>query len=456
MLTQPISMKTYSYVLVAAVALSTTTLRAELPGYLTEAFRSVRWVAYSPTGGSPDLGATDAKDADKKRDEIRKDLAVLRKAGFGGIVTYGCDGLKGEIPRLAHERGINHIILGVYSPQNEDEINNAKAAAHLVDGYCVGNEGMGGEKRYTLDEVKSRMSELRKWSGKPVTTSEQIGDYLEERVPGLIEAGDWLFPNVHPWFHRQFEEPVASRWTKEQVEKLRAKAKEKGADGKVVICKEVGFPTAGDDEKRASEDAQGDYYVALRVLDVPFVYFEAFDQVWKQHLPIEPHWGLFTKDRMQKKAVAMIMRRPTQNSVQFTSPRLGERLECKLGQDGGIIQVRGTAHGIDKTRVPLLFVFPQDPGVYGWFLQLDPNGVDMHPDGTWIARAQIGNHDFPPPKGMKTNLMIRAVPAEDADKLMDARKQNERLRNTAIRTQDLPKVDQEWVAELKDIELDVK
>ncbi len=31
-----------------------------------------------------------------------------------------------------------------------------------------------------------------------------------------------------------------------------------------------------------------------------FAYFEAFDQSWKDHLPIEPHWGLFASDRTPK------------------------------------------------------------------------------------------------------------------------------------------------------------
>src|SRR4051794_3138032 len=135
-------MKSYLRFIPIFIVLVVRSLYAGVPGHLEDAFRNVRWVAYSPTGGSPDLGPSDAPDAQRKRDEIRKDLAVLKRAGFAGIVTYGCDGLKGEIPLLAHEMGIDHIILGVYSPTNEDEFKNAKKAAHLVDGYCVGNEGL--------------------------------------------------------------------------------------------------------------------------------------------------------------------------------------------------------------------------------------------------------------------------------------------------------------------------
>jgi len=49
-----------------------------------------------------------------------------------------------------------------------------------------------------------------------------------------------------------------------------------------------------------SEAAQEKYYVELAKTDIRFVYFEAFDQPWKTHLPIEPHWGIFASDRTPK------------------------------------------------------------------------------------------------------------------------------------------------------------
>lgn len=441
-------MKTKFNIPIAMLMLSMAHLRAELPGRLADAFKTVRWIAYSPTGGSPDLGAPDAKDADKKREEVKKDLVVLKKAGFGGIVTYGCDGLKGEIPKLAREAGIPHVIMGVYDPKKGEEIANAKAAVEFVDGYCVGNEGVG--PRYTLDELLPIMKELREWSGKPVATSEQIEKYLEDKVPGLVEAGDWLFPNVHPWFHRQITEPAASQWTKEQVNKLNATATEKGFQGKVVICKEVGFPTAGDDENRISEELQASYYAALAKLKVPFVYFEAFDQVWKQHLPIEPYWGLFTKDRSPKKIIAALQGDGASMGVRISTPQPGQKLACKLGADGGIVEISGSTGGIDGSQTLLFFVFPVDPGVYGWFLQLGNNGIRLNPDGTWTARGQIGNRQYPPPNGMKIHIMVRVVDTPTATQLIKAQQSHP---DSPISPLALPKASS--VAEIKDVVLDV-
>ena len=67
------------------------------------------------------------------------------------------------------------------------------------------------------------------------------------------------------------------------------------------------MPTAGDEEGKMSEVAQEKYYTELAKTDVKFVYFEAFDQPWKTHLPIEPHWGLFTADRTPKLLAAKLL-----------------------------------------------------------------------------------------------------------------------------------------------------
>jgi hypothetical protein len=114
-------MRSAIFVSLAALAVVPTSLRAEMPEYLAESFRKTRWVAYSPTGPSP---------APSSLGEIEKDLEALRENGFGGIVTYGCDGLKKEIPKLARKVGIEHVILGVHNPGNPEEIANARAVSY--------------------------------------------------------------------------------------------------------------------------------------------------------------------------------------------------------------------------------------------------------------------------------------------------------------------------------------
>ncbi|MCH7227943.1 hypothetical protein [Haloferula sp. A504] len=435
-------MKTQAYILAAAIASMTSSLNAGIPGYLDESFRSTRWVAYSPTGRSP---------MPECADEITIDLETLAAAGFGGIVTYGCDGLKMEIPKLAREAGIEFVILGVYNPENEEEWKNARSLAGVVDGYCVGNEGIGRENRYTLDVLRSRIKELREWSGKPVTTSEQIEDYTS--IPELLTVGDWLFPNVHPFWNRQTSEPGASRWTKAQVEELRAKA-----TGVPILCKEVGLPTNSLDDgvKLPDEQAQAEYYQALHVLEVPFVYFEAFDQVWKTHHPAEPFWGIFDANRKPKKIATWLMdasHGPAEGSpVRIDSIKNKSKLEVRRLPDGGFFSVSGHCGNLGKDHTLLLFVNVEDPAAPGWFLQLPPNGVfDIRDSGEWSTRGQIGNSEYPPRQGQTISLLVLAAPDPVAKELIDERARDPALRGQGIYTQDLPQVAPEYRHEVSDV-----
>ena len=119
-------------------------------------------VAYQPRGFSPGLESADTILA-----QIREDLRLLRSTGFRSLVTYGAAGHLGKVPMIAREEGIDGtIILGVWDPLSEAVLGNAIAQAEFVDGYCVGNEGLG--IRYSRDELAVAMESLRVATGRPV------------------------------------------------------------------------------------------------------------------------------------------------------------------------------------------------------------------------------------------------------------------------------------------------
>ena len=258
---------------------------------------SMRWIAYSPPAANPN------KKIEASIEAIGDDLAVLHRAGFTGLVTYSSSGKMGhDFPTLAQSVGFQGLIMGIWDPTNQEEMANANANAKLpiVLGFCIGNEGL--HKRYELPVLSTAIENLRKATGKPVTTTEEIDDYSDK---ALLQLGDWVFPNAHPYFHNQLDPDLAVRWTRVAYDDIVRRA------GRFVMFKEVGLPTAGDTGKRLSEENQQRYYQELAKTNTRFVYFEAFDQPWKTHLPVEPHWGLFRSDRTPKLLAASPLKKPS-------------------------------------------------------------------------------------------------------------------------------------------------
>jgi exo-beta-1,3-glucanase (GH17 family) len=249
-------------------------------------------IAYQPKDYSPGSDAVGPATA-----QIRSELRLLRTAGFRGLVTYGSKGAMGLIPEIARSEGFDDIIImGIWDVDSMEEWRNALAQTPFVNGYCVGNEGLG--IRYDTIKLESRMLLLKKRTGLPVTTSEPIFRYLQgSYLDWLWNHSDWLFPNVHAFLDKPIDANKAVEWIVAHHDYLTA------LTGRNLIIKEAGFPTAGYAD--LNEDSQVVFFEALKATGINFFYFEAFDQPWKETLvkssPIEAHWGLFYKTGKPKK-----------------------------------------------------------------------------------------------------------------------------------------------------------
>jgi exo-beta-1,3-glucanase (GH17 family) len=196
--------------------------------------------------------------------------------------------------------------MGIWDPSSNEEWQNAIAQAPFVDGYCVGNEGLG--VRYTAADLETVMDRLRKQTGIPVTTSEPIDSYLHgKQREWLLAHSDWLFPMAHPYWASQQNTQQAIDWIVSRYDYLTA------TTGTPVILKEAGLPTerSGFDEK-----AQLAFFQRLETTAVPFFYFEAFDQPWKgivKNRQAEAYWGLYRPDGSPKKVVSWLANRMDDN-----------------------------------------------------------------------------------------------------------------------------------------------
>lgn len=246
--------------------------------------RGIRWVDYSSPSPSNSLTA----------ETIARDLLMLKKAGFTGLVTYGSLGKMGRpFLAIAQALGFEGVIMGIWSPSSQGELKNAREAANLpiVMGYSIGNEGLYQPyERYHLQDLCSAIAELRRATGKPVATSEEIDDYL--LYPELRLVGDWLFPISHSYWHGVKYALPAVKWQQAYYAALSNKT------DRFIFFKEVGLPTDG---AYGLSDANLDlYYRELAKTEVQFVYFEAFDQPSKTGSSVEPYWGIFHSDRTPK------------------------------------------------------------------------------------------------------------------------------------------------------------
>ncbi len=257
-------------------------------------------IAYTPRNYIPER-----IESYPSREEIEADLQLLRQTGFRSLVTYGSSGVLGLIPELARAADFDGtIIMGIWDPESSEEWNNALLQAPHVDGYCIGNEGLG--IRYTPQDLAARLAELRKATGKPVTTSERIDHYLSgPYLDWLLTHSDWLFPTTHPIWSSLTEISSTTNWIFAHHDYLVA------LTVKPVILKEVGVPTAG--VEGVDEEFQLDFFKAISMSNLSFFHFEAFDQTWKQDHhgsnKIEPNWGLFNADGTPKKIIMYLKSR---------------------------------------------------------------------------------------------------------------------------------------------------
>ncbi|MBW2661548.1 MAG: hypothetical protein JRD93_06085 [Deltaproteobacteria bacterium] len=251
-------------------------------------------VAFHPRAFVPQ-----SDDCSPKREQVVEDLRLLRKSGFRSLVTYSASNILGSVPEIARQLGFDgSIIMGVWDPLSEHEWDKAITQAPFVNGYCLGNEGLG--VRYSQIELASKMKELRRLTGRPVTTSEPIDSYLKGiHRDWLLINSDWLFPNAHPFLANQSDPDCAVDWVVARYDYLAA------TTGRRVVIKETGFPSSG--SEICNEEDQLSFFEALVKKGIAFFYFEAFDQPWKRDVlkqpAVEAHWGLYRADGTPKKVI---------------------------------------------------------------------------------------------------------------------------------------------------------
>ena len=265
------------------------------PPTIAQILAQTHWISYAPTHYYP--GETPPVSPDIE--SLTDDLSILRGAGFDGLITYSAD--VGSIPSLAEKIGFRRMLIGIWDPWSPAERRELlKAVAEhrdLIAGVIVGNEGlMSG--RYNVSSLCEAMSDLRRMTSKPVSSTEPVDWVLGERR--LAECSTFLTVNAHPYFSNHVEPEDAVRWTIVTWNAIRQRYPRMP-----LIMKELGLPSRG--AALLSEESQKTYYQRLSRTEVVFSYFEAFDADPRfKRGAVEQAWGLWRSDRTPKKVVGTL------------------------------------------------------------------------------------------------------------------------------------------------------
>jgi exo-beta-1,3-glucanase (GH17 family) len=276
---------------------------------LPEAWTGVRHVAYTARGFAVRAGVVKPATAEA----VRRDLEVLRPF-FDGLITYSAVSGHEHVPEAARALGYRAVVVGVWDPTSEAELESAVRLARtypgLVVAVAVGNEGLFW-RRYDWPTLRRTLARVREaLPGVPVTTSEPFAVYLDDTYPGFVEAQDFLLPNLHPTFEPWFRPEAIGQSVDFVVDVVGILVRR---FGKEVLVKETGLPS-GPADRGYTEERQAAFWrtLAQRLPPAPgraFAWFEAFDAPWKpaaqaldsgQTAPEEAHWGLFDPDGRPK------------------------------------------------------------------------------------------------------------------------------------------------------------
>ncbi len=264
------------------------------------------------------------------KEQIREDLHLLADDGWQMIRMYGTEPFARTACEVIREDGLPlKVMVGAWiateenNPEqqlsNRGQIERAISIANdfenIVFAVSVGNESQVSWSFHKVNPQRlvQYVREVRSKVKVPVTVADDFMYWISDDSKSLAEEIDFIVTHVYAMWHGQSLEN-AMQFTKENFELVK-----KQHPSKPVVLGEGGWATekaaSGDEAERikgvAGEREQKEFFTAytrwLKSEQIPYFYFEAFDEPWKggpDPAAAEKHWGLFRVDRTPKPAVA--------------------------------------------------------------------------------------------------------------------------------------------------------
>ncbi len=224
----------------------------------------------------------------------------------GWIRTFSMvDGLEVS-GQVAHQLGFKAALGAWLGPEtdaasvqsNQTNINNLIAAGQAgeADLLIVGSEVLqrgdlsASNLTAYLNQVRAAVPTV------PVTTADTYNTLVDPANLAVVNACDLLFVNIYPFHESQSIEGALTDFFNRYLSVVVV------ANGKPVWISETGWPSDGPNTGAAvpSTANAADYFCRFvswaRATNVPFFYFEAFDEAWKiADQPEGPYWGVWDK-----------------------------------------------------------------------------------------------------------------------------------------------------------------
>jgi exo-beta-1,3-glucanase (GH17 family) len=246
--------------------------------------------------------------------ELEEDLNFVPKI-TSKIRTYGVDKTLYYIPEICDKLNIDcypgaWLDKSEYECENENSIENlikiAQSGNDNVKGVVVGNEVVlsGSLTDQQLSDYIKRVNDATKT---PVGTAEEWTTLLKHK--NIADNADFIFVHIYP-----YSDGVDINKAAQYVIDTYYKVKD-SFPGKEVMIGETGWPTAGNTKGAAvpSEENQKKFLTDFTKLakenNVPYFYFELFDENWKviKEGEVGAHWGLYETDGSLKKSLIGIL-----------------------------------------------------------------------------------------------------------------------------------------------------
>ncbi|MGC4050219.1 MAG: glycosyl hydrolase family 17 protein [Paludibaculum sp.] len=275
-------------ILTVCLAMVEINAGAQSPAYV------LHGVDFSPymTGQNPNFGSQISAAQISGRIGV---IAPYTKWIRSFSTTHGLE----NIPPIGKQYGLKvaaNAWISNNTAQNTLEIQALIAAANAgqVDIAIVGSEALL-RNEVSESQLLAYMTQVRQAIPQsiPVTTADTYWTLLDH--PSVLAASDVVFANFYPYWEGISAGNAVCALDKQYRQLVAA------AGGKPVIVSETGWPSAGNAVGAAIPSASNAAQFFLQFVtwatsnNVPYFYFEAFDEDWKSGYegPQGAHWGIW-------------------------------------------------------------------------------------------------------------------------------------------------------------------